>query len=575
MLAHGFTAESHYAQYGLVERTSPNEWFNTNEYLLAKAAQLNAAQGVDTWTADSVAAAFAAAGYTDAYQHFIDWGWKEGVNPSNAFDLSTYLELKAAQSSLTVAELTAALEAAGLDPISHYEEWGQYEGFIADAAVELAVPADEEVFDTSNLTAALATLAAAETAKADFIAAQDLDEDPDTDTAEADITALIDAAAAAGNPVRDFNDDYGTTLGSTSTVNARNAAYAVERAAAEALVLAEEDDVAAAQAAVDALDADAEIAAYQAAKAADDAEALVLLDAQSDLAGAEAYFYTQAGLLNDELVRDAATGAYTYDDDNTGGAAAFDLIVVNGDGDLELATGITEADYPGVTALLAASVALEAAEVAKAATASALATATTNLDAVDAAVNGTELGLVTALATQQGQLEAAQEAAADLEAAIADVEAAYALNAQLDALNDDIADAVTAINNGDWNVVKLDGAANANADAFDNDVFLFNGDAAAITNFGAVGSDLIKFAAETYTLVEVDAADWAGTGAVGSSSALEIFVVDDGTDTFLYVEQNAFDGSTNAAQGNVITIELTGVSDMAASLNSAGYLAVA
>lgn len=432
-----------------------------------------------------------------------------------------------------------------------------------------------------NLTAALATLAAAETAKTDFIAAQDLDEDPDTDTIEADITDLIDDAAAAGNPVKDFNVAYtpATLLTEDSTVNARNAAYAVERADAEALVLAEEDDVAAAQTAVDALDAAAEIAAYQAAKAADDAEALVLLDAQSDLAGAEAYFYTQAGLASDALVRDPATGAYTYDDDTGALPVAFGLIVVNVDDDLELATGITEADYPGVTALLAATVALEAAEVAKAATATALTTATSDLDDVDAVANDTELGLVTALATQEEQLAAAEEAAADLETAIADVEAAYALNAQLDALGGDIDDAVAAINAGGWNAVTLGGAvtatdvAGAGGDNLVNDVFLFNDALSTVTGFNLDGADLIKFDAGTYTLVVVDVADWGN--AAGSSSALEIFVVDGGANTVLYVEENAFDGSTAAAQGNTIAITLTGVTGDDFALNSAGYLSVA
>jgi S-layer protein len=133
----GFTSTyEHFAAYSLAERTSPNDYFNTNEYLAAKAAQMGG-----TWTADKVALAFQNAGYTNAYDHFVAWGWQEGVNPSNAFDISLYLESKAAESGMTVDEVTEAFAAAGLDPISHYVLYGQDEAGVTVSEV----PASEQV----------------------------------------------------------------------------------------------------------------------------------------------------------------------------------------------------------------------------------------------------------------------------------------------------------------------------------------------------------------------------------------------------------------------------------------------
>ncbi|MDD3354504.1 hypothetical protein [Zoogloea sp.] len=142
ILAAGFaTTYDHFAGYSLAERTSPNDWFNTGEYLAAKAAQLNTAEGVTTWNADRVALAIQNAGIATAYDHFLAYGWKEGVNPSNKFDLSSYLESKAAQSNLTVDQLKTALEAAGLDPVNHYIQYGSKEGGV----VVSPVPTSEQV----------------------------------------------------------------------------------------------------------------------------------------------------------------------------------------------------------------------------------------------------------------------------------------------------------------------------------------------------------------------------------------------------------------------------------------------
>lgn len=131
--AAGMTVYEHFSNYSLVEQTSPNQYFNTGEYLAAKAAQAG-------MSVDALLLAFQEAGFTNAYDHFARHGWQEGVNPSNAFDVSDYLAAKAAESGLTVAAVTAAFVAGGFDPISHYVEYGEDEG------VEVtAVPVDEQV----------------------------------------------------------------------------------------------------------------------------------------------------------------------------------------------------------------------------------------------------------------------------------------------------------------------------------------------------------------------------------------------------------------------------------------------
>ena len=140
--AAGLTPLEHFNAYSLVERTSPSTFFNTQEYLEAKAAQLNAnaVQGITSWTANSVQLAFADAGFTNAYAHFAQYGWDESVNPSNQFDVSAYLDEQAAAAGVSVEEVTAAFVRDGLDPITHFEQYGREAGLVAPP-----VPADEQV----------------------------------------------------------------------------------------------------------------------------------------------------------------------------------------------------------------------------------------------------------------------------------------------------------------------------------------------------------------------------------------------------------------------------------------------
>lgn len=135
----GFTLESHFQQFGSLELTSPNKYFNAEEYLAAKAAQLGAG-----WTAAQVALAIKEAGL-GVYEHFQKFGWKEGVNPSNAFDVEKYFvakqaQLAAAGTTMTLQEVKDAFAAAGLDPAAHALQFAATEGVAVAPVVDPVKP---------------------------------------------------------------------------------------------------------------------------------------------------------------------------------------------------------------------------------------------------------------------------------------------------------------------------------------------------------------------------------------------------------------------------------------------------
>lgn len=136
--SHGFTAESHYSQYGYLEGLSPNQYFNHAEYIRAKATDLHHSGGYAS--VEEAQAAFNSAWPYDAYQHYILHGAAEGINPSNSFDESQYLtdKLSALQASdpewygATIDELREALLLLyGMTPLGHFLLHGWSEGLRA------------------------------------------------------------------------------------------------------------------------------------------------------------------------------------------------------------------------------------------------------------------------------------------------------------------------------------------------------------------------------------------------------------------------------------------------------------
>lgn len=145
--AAGLTTLEHFQKYGSAERTSPNQYFNADEYLAAKAVQLNSLAGsTGTWTSATVALALDNAGI-GIYDHFHKYGWAEGVNPSNSFDVAAYMAAKLAalqtaepSASWTAEKLQATFQSAGIDPIGHFEAYGKTEGLTVTPATNPVSP---------------------------------------------------------------------------------------------------------------------------------------------------------------------------------------------------------------------------------------------------------------------------------------------------------------------------------------------------------------------------------------------------------------------------------------------------
>ena len=143
----GLSAEAHYEQYGYQEGLAPNAFFNSAEYIRAKATEMFNDSESSYLTIDEAAADFEALWNGNVYNHYLQYGEAEGVNPSNDFDVSSYLEAKLAQlqaegnTEITTTEgVAAAFEDAGLTALEHFLAYGEEENLSATP-----VPADEQV----------------------------------------------------------------------------------------------------------------------------------------------------------------------------------------------------------------------------------------------------------------------------------------------------------------------------------------------------------------------------------------------------------------------------------------------
>ena len=86
----------HYLEYGWREGRNPNALFDTKFYL---------ANNADVRGAN-----------IDPLAHYFDWGWREGRDPSAQFDTSRYLDAN------------SDVKAASINPLAHWFEYGQAEG---------------------------------------------------------------------------------------------------------------------------------------------------------------------------------------------------------------------------------------------------------------------------------------------------------------------------------------------------------------------------------------------------------------------------------------------------------------
>jgi hypothetical protein len=286
--------------------------------------------------------------------------------------------------------------------------------------------------------------------------------------------------------------------------------------------------------------------------------------------------------------------------DASGGGTTFTVIAaINADGQWELDAGIDPADYNREGDLLAD---LQANTDAAAAAASAdtalkaavlqvvrlengdntigaddLAPAIIDVADTDVTLNYAAGGGDNAPEAQTyldkvAALEAAQEAQTELTDAVAAYRAMIELNDDYDALVDARDDARAAIEDSEEdgglgiNLIDLD-VDKVGVDE-DAELFLFDGTAAQITNFGE--EDLIFFGND-YTFVGLTE-DQTINNRVGDAAVLEIFWKVVGGNVELYVEQDSAAGrATN--DNEITTITLVGITDDVAF--EGGFVAIA
>lgn len=127
----------HFSDYGMSENISPNEAFDANFYLAAKADALNQVNFQNkTWDAVSVMDAIKAAGLHSAWEHYQLYGSTEGISTSADFNTSDYFIAKVAEMNATkeegrndwtIDEVKAIFAANGLTALEHYNLYGKDE----------------------------------------------------------------------------------------------------------------------------------------------------------------------------------------------------------------------------------------------------------------------------------------------------------------------------------------------------------------------------------------------------------------------------------------------------------------
>ena len=395
----------------------------------------------------------------------------------------------------------------------------------ADGATAAIVPAalDAQVSKVIKagvpftVTGALAALDAAHAAVDAFLVTADGDNDAKTSTDSATLNQkAADALAALDAKVA------GTYTGASDVLKA---ALMADQVAANKVVL--DGAKAAAKVASDKVATVAglvkAIAASDAAVAADKAATDGVKATDIKLAGALASYNKAAG----------ATATVGDDGDVTG------LIKVDAtSGKLVLVDGITEKTNPGITDLLNASIAKEAADVVSTDAAAAKLAAAAAVTALDAGNT-----LSGALVNANKAVTDANKTITDLAEAVTKLGAADALVAQLKGLTDGVADAENTFVSHDF-VKPLTLTGNAAAT-----------DAADIFVAGKVDSQITGMDKKDVLFVGTDYQLNTGKLAAGNNAVLEIFLEQTGKDTKVTVETKAYGSET----ADVIHITLVGV----------------
>jgi len=453
---------------------------------------------------------------------------------------------------------------------------------------------------TATLTEGLEAINAAETAVANFLktAGLDIDKDGDTtNTTPGDIDTNLTNALAAANAA---GLDARYTAGGDAGLNASLVTLAKSEKAA-ALATEQKDLSNLQKIYADNADLKQAVSVYLSTTAAEVAAQKNAGVAAAGLAGAEAVFEAkQVDATIDNTYAlvggaiDPTSGGVTYDADNDGGTTAevslisWDatkkaFVVASGVVTAGTATGASDAAkalLADANDLLAAFTADYKAQVALNVAAANQDNSETALGVFDgyvaandkSSVLTTGLGLAQAIASETQSVADAQKDIEALDNALASLDKALALSSEYKALEEKVTAAEKAVTDAGFALEVLDAATEAASG--DSDVFLFGASTVntTVSSFGLQGEDRIFFG-EGFSLVEL-ADDQAVSQNVGSSSALEIFMQQDGANTVLWVEKQAFAGSSTTSVSDLVQITLTGVAAEDISFDN-GYLTVA
>lgn len=412
---------------------------------------------------------------------------------------------------------------------------------IVDIIGEPGEPGEPE--PPSDLAEALANLAAAQDAEAEFLKAQIDNELLEDQGLTEDSTllqireAITGAAAATAEALADARGGASDNVLNAELLDAQEAFDAAEADVNEVEGLS------------------AKIAARDATKEALDAAEEALGEANAGAIGALATFNARpanAGInaaYVDPLPDVDATDVDVVVDGND-----VPLIRINTGGELVIADGV---DAIGINSLFTAVQTHFEAAQAEAAADEAYGEAL----AAIAGLEEEDADLVEALDTAKHNLETAQKAVDERNELIEARDETAALKAEADELAEAIVDARAVLTDseedGGFGVNLIDLDADQVGVDDEAELFLFAGVDAEIDNFGE--EDLIFFGSN-YTFVGLTE-DQSINDRVGNASTLEIFWQVDGDNVNLYVEQDAVSGSALGTD-EITTVTLVGVTDV-------------
>lgn len=457
------------------------------------------------------------------------------------------LENKVAGATAFTAEIDTPAEVAGYNGTAALTQAKAFlTGITTDATLTAAInPATLEATVAAvvkagtpfSLESGVAALRAANEAVEDFLEENDLDESADP---AADLEGAVDDAAAdvaTEGGVTGFDTATSANVraalleeaqaANAETLAADQKALATARAAASASVRAVADDLAAATAA----DTEAQAAAAEAQLVEDAAVASVAARAEG-----RAVTITLDATTGDFVSADIAAGTGTT-------PAPADTLIVVRNGSIVLDSGITEADFPGVTALRDAIRANEDAKLVAEAAADALDDANDGYNALSA----TNQGLADAIETETADLAATEKAIADLADLVAEYEEAVALEDEYAALTETVTAAVADFTAAGYLEPKAFNAATASATAGSDIFILGTSDEVTLSSFGRSGNDSI-FLGSDFELNTGDLED-------GDNAALEVFFVQNGSRAEIHIEKAVYGSESE----DMAVITLVGV----------------